>query len=198
MQKRELVSVPSEQVAIDIVGPFPVAKGEFKYFLTYIDMATHWPEAAPLRKMTTGIVIQQLTQIFARNGFPTSLVLDNGPQFVSDTFKKFLKEKGIDNVWASPYHLQGNGILERLHKILNSIITKCCETKGNWAQIVPMSLYFIRCMPNRSTGISPFVAKHSWESTTSLQLLVKGWVQRDIGPIDLEEWVAENSDRVQK
>ena len=168
MQKRELVSMPSERVAIDIVGPFNVAKGFFKYLLTYIDMATRWPEAVPLRKTTTTIVIQQLTQIFARNGFPMSLVSDNGPQFVADTFRKFFKEKGIEHVRASPYHPQGNGVIERLHRILNSVIAKCCETKGNWAQIVPMSLYLIRCMPNRSTGISPFVAKNGWEPTTPL------------------------------
>ena len=40
MQPREIVTVPSELVAIDIVGPFPVAKGGFTYLLTYLDMAT--------------------------------------------------------------------------------------------------------------------------------------------------------------
>ena len=30
MQAREIVTVPSERVAIDIVGPFPVAKGGFR------------------------------------------------------------------------------------------------------------------------------------------------------------------------
>ena len=130
--------MPSERVAIDTVGLFPVAKGGFKYILTYLNMATRWPEAVPLRNTTTAIVIQQLTHIFARNGIPMSLVSDNGPQFVSDTFRKFLKEKGIDHVRASPYHQQGNGVIERLHRRLNSVITKCCETKGNWAQIVPL------------------------------------------------------------
>ena len=40
MQPREVVTVPSERVAIDIVGPFPAAKGGFTYLLTYLDMAT--------------------------------------------------------------------------------------------------------------------------------------------------------------
>ena len=53
-------------------------------------------------------------------------------------------------------------------------------------------------MPNRSTVISPFLAMHGWEPSTPLQLLYKGWVQRDIGPIDLEEWVEVNSERVQR
>ena len=29
MQEREVVSVPSERVCVDIVGPFPTAKGGF-------------------------------------------------------------------------------------------------------------------------------------------------------------------------
>ena len=99
---------------------------------------------------------------------------------------------------ASPCHPQGNGLVERLHRTLNAVITKCHEQKGNWAQIVPMSLYFIRCMPNRSTGISPFLAMHGRDPSTPLQLSYKGCVQRDIGPIDLEEWVEVNSERVQR
>ena len=110
MQRRELVTVLSERVAVNIVGPFPVAQGGFKYLSTYLDMATRWPEAIPLSKTTTATVIQQLTQIFARNGFPTTLVSDNGPQFIAESFKKFLKEKDIEHVKASPYHPQGNGV----------------------------------------------------------------------------------------
>ena len=87
-----------------------------------------------LRRTTTRIVIVQLTQIFTRN---------NSPQFVAESFKKFLKEKDIDNVRAPPYYPQGNGVIERFHRTMNCVISKCCEMKGNWAQVVPMSLYFI-------------------------------------------------------
>jgi len=60
-----------------------------------------------------------------------------------------------------------------------------------------MDMYVIRCLPNRSTGISPFVAMHGWEPTTPLQLLYNGWVQKGLGPINLEEWVQVNTERVQ-
>ena len=40
MKEREILTVPSERVAIDIVGPFPKAKGGFQYLLTCIDIAT--------------------------------------------------------------------------------------------------------------------------------------------------------------
>ena len=124
MQEREVVTVPSERVAIDLVGPFPTTRGGFKYLFTCIDMATRWPEAVPLRKTTTRIIIEQLTNIFSRCDFPTTLVSDNGPQFVVQTFQKWLKEKRISHVRASPYHHQGNGVVERLHRTLNGVIAK--------------------------------------------------------------------------
>ena len=119
---------------------------------------------------------------------------DNWPQFTAESFKQFLREKGIAHVTAFPYHPQGNGVIKRMHRILNTVIAKSVDAKGKWAQVVPMDLYFLRCTPNRSVGLSPFLLKHGWESTTPLQLLYKGWVESDLGPINLEEWVAEDSE----
>ena len=127
MQPREVVTVPSERVAIDIVGPFPVAREGFTYLSTYLDMATRWPDAIPLKKTTTKIVIDQLTLIFSRNGFTTTLISDNGPQFMSNAFEKFLKSKGIAHIKLSPYHPQGNGVIKRMHRTLGDIIAKCRE-----------------------------------------------------------------------
>ena len=93
MQEQELVTVPSERVAVDLVSPFPTAKRGFKYLLTFIDLATRWPEAVPLRSTTTHIIVQQLTNMFSRLGFPATLVTDNGPQFVSKTFQRWLTDK---------------------------------------------------------------------------------------------------------
>ena len=131
MQEREVLTVLSERVCVDLVGPFPKAKGGFQILLTYIDMATRWPKAIPLR---------QLKVIFCRNGFTTTLVSDNGPQFTGAQFTKFLKTQGILHVTVSPYHPRGNEVVERMHGTLNSIIAKSMEKKGNWAEIVPMCL----------------------------------------------------------
>ena len=116
--RREVVTVPSECVCVDLVRHFPKAKGVFQFLLTYVDMATRWSEAMPLRKTTTQVII---AQIFCRNGFPTALISDNGPQFTSAQFKKFFKSQGIQHVTASPYR---NGVVELLHSTLNSILLR--------------------------------------------------------------------------
>jgi len=77
------------------------------------------------------------------------------------------------------------------------MVAKTADSKGNWAAVVPMALYFIRASPCESTGISPFLARQGWEPNTPIQLLYKAWVQQDLGSVDLEEWVMCNSERVE-
>lgn len=111
MKEREICSQPFDKVCIDVVGPFPQAKGGFRFLLTLVDEATRWPEAVPLRTVTAQIVTTQLKKIFASNGFPKVLVSDNGPQFRGKVFKRFMNQFGIEHVCTTPYHPQGNGVI---------------------------------------------------------------------------------------
>jgi len=77
------------------------------------------------------------------------------------------------------------------------MISKIASSKGNWAAVVPMALYFIRASPCEATGISPFLARQGWEPQTPVQLLYMAWARQDLGEIDLEEWVLRNSERVE-
>ena len=197
MQEREIATIPFESVAIDLVGPFPTAVGGFRFLLTCVDNATRWPEAIPIRKITARTIITQLTSMFTKCGFPSRLTSDNGTQFTGKTFQDWLRRHGIKHVRSTPYHPQGNGVVERLHRTLNNMITKITQSKGNWATITPMALYFIRCTPSATTGISPFLARHGWEPSTPLQVLYKTWVQQDLGDIDLTEWVNINAERIE-
>ena len=113
------------------MGLFPKSKGGFEYLLTYVDVATRWHEAIHIRKAMTVVVINKLREIFCRNGFPTTLVLDNVPQFCSKNFEAFLKQEIIIHVKASPYHPQGNGLVERMHRTLKKIVAKTIDKKGN-------------------------------------------------------------------
>jgi len=196
MKEREVVNIPSERVSLDIVGPFPKAKSDLEYLLTYVDMATRWPKAIPIKKITTLTIINRLTDIYSRVGFPGVIVTDNSAKFTSNQFEKFCLEHGIQQVRSAPYFSQSNGVVERIHKTLKTMITKCLEANGNWAKLVPMLLYFMRHTPNASSGFSPFKLKHRWEPNTPLKLLYKVWVQEYLGEMDLEGWELENTERV--
>ena len=73
MVLREISEVPSEVISVDIVGPLPKAKGGLEYLLTCVDQASRWPEAIPLKKATSSIIIAKLTEIFCHVGFPATI-----------------------------------------------------------------------------------------------------------------------------
>ena len=197
MQIRETSSVPFENMSIDLVGPFPTAVGGFKYLLTAVDLATRWPEAIPLRTTTAKVITTHLMSIFSRCGFPARLTTDNGPQFKGEFYKKWAKHQGIQHVYSSPYHPQGNGVVERLHRTLNAMIAKMTDKKGNWASTIPMALYFLRSTPCSATGLSPFMARQGWEPATPLHLLYRAWDGQDEGNVNFSDWVDLNVERVE-
>ena len=88
-------------------------------------------------------------------------------------------------------------MVERLHRTLGVVLLKTTEAKGTWAKVLTLALYFLRCSPSTSTGISPFLLTHGWEPRTPLKVLYQSWVQADLGGIDLADWVLENQERVE-
>nr|KYP59444.1 Pol polyprotein [Cajanus cajan] len=104
---------------MDILGPFPPAKGQLKFLLVAIDYFTKWIEACPLAKITTED-IRKFTwkSIVCRFGIPHSLVTDNGRQFIAQGFKDFLRELGVKHLPALVEHPQTNGQAEAANKVI--------------------------------------------------------------------------------
>ena len=53
--------------------------------------------------------VSMLSRIFVIHGLPLFLRMDNGSQFVSDYFKKYLEENGIEHRRAKSLWPQVNG-----------------------------------------------------------------------------------------
>jgi putative transposase len=50
------------------------------------------------------------------------LLSDNGPAFVSDALKKYLKHYQMDPIRGAPYHPQTQGKIERYHRSMKSVV----------------------------------------------------------------------------
>ena len=57
-----------------------------------------------MKSTTTTSLIVELRQVFSVFGLPQQLVNDNGPQFISVEFEKFLKENGVKHRKLSKCH----------------------------------------------------------------------------------------------
>ena len=78
------------------MGPFPKAKGELQFVMVAIDNMTKWVEAKALMTITQEDAISFVwDQIITRFGIPTTLISDNGTQFVRNKFTTFLSDHGI-------------------------------------------------------------------------------------------------------
>ncbi len=87
MVERPVLSEPFEQMAFDLVGPLPKAKGGYRFVLTAVCMATKWPEAIPLKSVTAKAVAEGMVSIFSRTAIPLQILSDQGTQFLSSLVK---------------------------------------------------------------------------------------------------------------
>lgn len=131
-------SVPWDKVAIDVVGPFETAVWDCCYVLTLIDYHSKWPEVAFTASITTQSVITFLSSVFSRYGNPRTIVYDNGTQFTSADFSKFLKERDIRHIRTSLYHQAANGAVKRFHRILKSCIQSAVLEVKPWKPTIPI------------------------------------------------------------
>ena len=66
-----------------------------------------------MKKTMADATISELRRLFSCYGLPEQLVSDNGPQFVSEEFRSFLKRNGVKHIRCAPYHPSSNGAAER-------------------------------------------------------------------------------------
>ncbi len=75
-------SEPFKQLAFDLVGLFQKSKKGYRYLLTCVCLATRYPEAVPLKTVTSVEVCEALMEIMCRQGLPDVISTDHGLQFV--------------------------------------------------------------------------------------------------------------------
>ena len=63
-------------------------------------------------------------QYFRHYGFPRCLMSDQGKEFCNNILKEMCYYLNIKKVRTTPYHLQSNGAVERVHQTLRRMIAK--------------------------------------------------------------------------
>ena len=81
-------------------------------------------EIAELSNTTSASIVNHTTSMFARHGISAVVVTDNGPQYASDTFRRFATAWGFLHA-SSPRFPQSNGESERAVKTLKCLLAKC-------------------------------------------------------------------------
>lgn len=83
-----------------------------------------------MKSTTAELTVKALFETFSRFGIPNILRSDHGPQFISETMRKFCKEFGIEQQKTTPYWPQANGEVERMNNTILKRLRISQETQG--------------------------------------------------------------------
>ena len=186
LQEQPLIDVPFSRVAIDLVGPITPASGRgHRWILTLVDIATRYPDAIPLKSITTEAVAESLVDIFSRVGIPDEILSDNGSQFTSDVMREVSRLLSVAQLHSSIYHPMTNGLVERFNGTLKNMLKRLMsERPSDWDRYINAALFAYREIPQETTGFSPFELLYGRNVKGPSQLLYEQWTQKNV---DAEE-----------
>ena len=152
-----VVGEVGEVLALDLTGPHVLSSSGHRYILTIIDHYSRWAEAIPVRNQEAVTVAKVLVdQWISRYGCPLQILTDQGPCFEATLFKDLCRLLGIDKVRTSPYKPSTNGLIERFHRTLNTMIAKVvAQNQRNWTEHLPLVMAAYRASIHQSTGFTP-------------------------------------------
>lgn len=96
-------------------------------------------------------MIAKLKCHFARYGCPDTVISDNGPQFVSETFATFARDWEFQHRTISPWNSKANGKVEAAVKVAKQLLRKARDSKTD----IHLALLDQRNTPTQAMTTSP-------------------------------------------
>jgi RNase H-like domain found in reverse transcriptase/Integrase zinc binding domain/Reverse transcriptase (RNA-dependent DNA polymerase) len=167
------VNRPFGMVGIDILGPLPHTTGtnpDPKAKIKTINTSPAWCIVAQcyltkyaitkaLHSSTATEVAKFLVDsVICVFGCPETLVSDQGRQFESLVFTEINRILGIEQRFATAFHQQTNGAVERLNGTLCQMLSRYVdqETHLNWADSLPKVTFAYNASVHATTKETPF------------------------------------------
>lgn len=150
---------PLECVAWDVMGPLPESNSGNRFVLVIVDIYSRWTEAYPLTDSAAETIAEAFyVNFIARFGSPKRLHSDLGPNLNARVVHTLCDVYEIDRSHSVPYYPQGNGVVERLNRVLQDIIAKRLMDKDSrdWDKELPAAVFAYNVSPHVETKCSPY------------------------------------------
>ena len=112
LKTTELLSGPWQHISADLTCMNPSLPSGAHLFVV-VDYYSRYMEVQVLKATTTDKIIRSLENMFLTHGLPVSFTTDNGPQFISQEFQRFMEGNCIDHRKVTPLWPQANGEVKR-------------------------------------------------------------------------------------
>jgi transposase InsO family protein len=149
---------PFEALGIDVLGPLPQTRLGNRYILVVTDYFTRWPMAFPMKNQRASTIATLLVeQVFCQHGFPSTLLSDQGSNFLSELIAAVLTLFHVKKLSTTAYHPQTNGLTERFNATLVTMLTHFTnKQQDDWDTYIPYVLLAYRSAPHPLLKTSPF------------------------------------------
>ena len=108
-------------------------------------------------------------EVFSRYGVPMVLHSDQGRNLESLLIKEICSLLHIRKSRTTPYHLEGDGLVERLNQTLMRVLKSyVSENQREWEDWIPLALLLYRTSRQSSTQKAPFKLRFGRDPRTTV------------------------------
>ena len=164
---------PLQLVVVDILGPLPQTSNGNKYILVAEDYFTRWLEAWPIPNQETKTVAEKfLNEMFFHFSLPDQILSDQGQQSESALIAELCSVLQIEKFRTTPYHPQGDGLVERSnHTLLSMLSTVVDGHPQTWESHLRAVCMAYNTSIQPTTGYSPFFLMFGRKLRQGFQLI---------------------------
>lgn len=149
--------LPWKTVAVDMKGPLPQTERGNRYIISFVCYLTKYIEAIAVPDIKTETVAQALMVcIVLRHGTPLRLISDRGTNLTAPLLSRICQLCNTEKVFTTPYHPEGDGLIERWHRSLSTYLNIYTKGQRDWDLYLPYAVYSHNTSLNSSIKTSPF------------------------------------------
>ena len=153
-----IVEQPLQRIAIDLTDTTSGKDGH-RYILTIIDHFSCFVKFYPLKTKQASGIVSRLTQYVADFGAPSSLMCDNALEFTGQEMRTWAQQHGVEMLYTTPYHPQANGLIERMHRTLKTVMAQLCKGYPlRWPSLLAKCQQLLNYAVHSSMGVTPYEA----------------------------------------
>lgn len=148
---------PFQMLSIDLVGPLPPTRKQNCYIFVVTCCFSKYCLLFPIRRATADVITKILEEnVFLVHGIPSTIILDNGKQFVSATLRNLISKYKIPNLHYTPKYSPHINTVERYNKtIMTAVSTFINNDHRVWDLLIPKIQFAINSSVNEVTGFTP-------------------------------------------
>ena len=123
--------------------------------LVLVDYFSRFCKVEMMWSTTSEKIIECLEETFTTHCLPLSVISDNGPQFRSDVFERYVEDCGVEHRKATLLWPQANGEVDRQNRSLLKRMRIAQAERKEWKKELRKYLVAYRSSCHTTTGVSP-------------------------------------------